>query len=75
MWDNITLKFCIEIEVGRYFVAVSSDREGTIIQAKSHCFSPNRITPDLTPVIDQKLSAEYFVKTLILITFIIKHKR
>lgn len=31
--------------------------------------NPNRITPDVKTVTDQKLSAEYFVSTLIIIKF------
>lgn len=29
MWGDVTLKFCMEIKVGKYFVGLSSDRDDT----------------------------------------------
>lgn len=29
MWEDVTLKFCMEIKVGKFFAGLSSDRFGT----------------------------------------------
>lgn len=53
------LKFFMEFKGGIQFVGLTSNRDGTIIQEK--IIDLNRITLNLRPTMDQKLSAECFL--------------